>query len=405
MAEKKKRQYTKKSIIDKIQNIVDREFLTPTGFTMHGRNHNRTIDRDLVQVIHFHGSEFHDISRCWWYLDVEIGLFVPEYYEANMWDQIQTEYTDIAECDLRTCFKSMVPEFELYELDVPFEMLNQQIDFIAGSIISHLKTYVMPFFDDLNSRDKLLENEQKYSKILMCLKTLPIRHLMIYLKRGEVQKAEALLNEHYDASVEEFKKKKLIDGDTCYYKPMPEHIFWLHKFAEQFNLEIQNPYLLPKDFLVKENHKEFYFEDTQKILFNLKPYVYRRNVRNYHLYSEQRADLITFEKGQGFGYRKNFGFDIYEHRIETHGFMGIRIFDGENRVEEATAFLKRVFGEELIRQRVWNGEEFLSEQCVFSDEIDRLDFSKSKKPGLFFKKRVEVQTIKYNRVTGVFDEQ
>jgi len=405
MAEKKKRKYTKKSIIDKIQNIVDREFLTPAGFTMYDRNHNRTVDTDLVQVIYFHGSEFYDIARCSWYLNVEIGLFVPEYYEANMWDRMQTDYADIAECDVRTNFKSMIPAFELYELDVPFERLDQQVRCIADSIIGHLKTYAMPFFDDLNNRDKLLENEQKYGKILINTKALPVRHVMIYLKRGEIQKAEALLNEHYDKSVEGFKKEKLKDGDSGYYIPMPGHIFWLHKFGERFDLEIQKPYLSPRDFFVKENRNEFYFEDTKKILTNLKPYVYRRNIKNYPLYSEQRADLITAEKGLGFEYRKNVGFDVYEHRIEIHGFMGIRVFDGENRVQEATAFLKRVFGEALIRQRVWSGEELFSEKCVFADEMDQLDFKKSPNPGFFSKKRVETQTVKYNKVTGEFEEQ
>jgi len=42
---------------------------------------------------------------------------------------------------------------------------------------------------------------------------------------------------------------------------------------------------------------------------------------------------------------------------------------------------------------------------VFADEMDQLDFKKSPNPGFFSKKRVETQTVKYNKVTGEFEEQ
>lgn len=223
-------------VVDEIQKIVGEKILKPAGFKKFGRTYNRVVDGDIVQVINFqNGCPAKGVTGVLW---INIGIRVPEREERKfIIEKPLKRYYKEYECDIRTTLGEVSKGTMEYNL-------RKEPQKIAADIIEKIQKYVFPMFDALDTRDKIIENEEKYDYCTMFAHLKDLHNVMIYGRRGEMEKATQLFKKYYEAEVDEFLKDKeingeKIDGAIVYYKPNSGHIEYLNNLADELGIEIE----------------------------------------------------------------------------------------------------------------------------------------------------------------------
>jgi len=70
-------------------------------------------------------------------------------------------------------------------------------------IIEMINSHVLPFFDDMDSREKVLKNRLKYHEIYELFEwanTIDLEEAMIYGRAGDIEKATQIIQQRYDNS-------------------------------------------------------------------------------------------------------------------------------------------------------------------------------------------------------------
>lgn len=145
---KKKLDTTK--IVDEIESTVF-QWAKQYGFKKYGRTFNRIVDQDIVQVIHFqNGCPEKGVYGVLW---VNLGIRVPE---CASFPNEQKKYYKEYECNIRCRLDEYIDH-----MDNPYN-LRENPQKIAGDIIEKLSRAILPIFDALSSRERIIKDLKNY---------------------------------------------------------------------------------------------------------------------------------------------------------------------------------------------------------------------------------------------------
>jgi len=184
--------------IDRIQEIVY-EYLKPMGFRKHGRTFHRFVQGDISQVIHFqNGCPQKGVHNILW---VNLGIRVPECVERKFSiSEPMKKYYHEHECNIRTRLGSLADGKDT------FYDLRKRPQKIAADIVARIEKYVIPVFDVLSSRDAILQHRTNYPSFDdFASHLILLDEAMIFGRRGDMEKASALFNKHYQNALREYK--------------------------------------------------------------------------------------------------------------------------------------------------------------------------------------------------------
>ncbi|MDR1565406.1 MAG: DUF4304 domain-containing protein [Oscillospiraceae bacterium] len=198
----------KKSIyvlrLDEIQKQVNLKCLKPNGFKKKGRSHCRRTADGLFQIITFQiGQSYCYNNNKFW---VQIGIRVPEAFEKKFILPPEKEVYHDYECNIRSdLFRFIgikIGKTEAgYNYDAQFLRLDtDNIEAIVNQIISIITNKVFPFFSELESRDMVLTNRNKYKDIEAFNNTINLETAMIYGLKGNTEKANEFISKQYNSS-------------------------------------------------------------------------------------------------------------------------------------------------------------------------------------------------------------
>ena len=196
--------------IDIIEKIVY-EYLKPLGFRKHGRTLHRFVDNDISQVVNFqNGCPSKGVYDILW---VNLGIRVPECVERKFRiEEPLKKYYHEYECNIRTRLGSLVDGKDTF-----FDLKKDPC--ITGKdIVERLKAYVIPVFENLNSRDAILKRRiehklfDQFNHHLILLE-----EAMIFGRRGDIIEATRLFNSYYQYVLAKYNYD-LENGTETYLK-------------------------------------------------------------------------------------------------------------------------------------------------------------------------------------------
>lgn len=196
--------------LDIVQAEIWQKLLKPKGFKKRGRTFNRETPDGLIQVISLNiGMAYRGDNDLFC---VSIGIRVPESFEKTFDEPEKKSFYQEYYCNIRTTLndgtlgharyetKTIPPRYygtKVFMLDI--EDMQPNIDEIIETIESH----VFPFFDNMDTREKVLKNRRmynaKYKDLEMC-NTITLEEAMIYGRAGDIEKATQLMQQHYNNS-------------------------------------------------------------------------------------------------------------------------------------------------------------------------------------------------------------
>ncbi len=217
--------YSKKTTLQKntteaIDAIMREVYLIckPLGFRKHGRTLHRFVDGDISQVINFQcGQAYLDATHLMW---VNVGIRVPECtLHAFHADENQKKYYHEYECNIRSRLGSVKPGDEsCYDLRGDPEK-------IIADIKEQLRQYVLPVFDELNSREAILMKRRLYPHFdLINAHLILLEEAMMLGKSGDIEQATSRLNEYYRSCISQNRPS--------------QHIEYIRNLAKRLNIEI-----------------------------------------------------------------------------------------------------------------------------------------------------------------------
>ncbi len=166
------------------------------GFRKYGRTMHRFVDNDISQVVNFQMA----FGDC---VCVNIGIRVPECEEHNYKEYtVDKKYYHEYECTFRSRLGSIRGKRETwFDLKKPVARLSRQI-------ISEIMKYVIPMFEKLNSREKLISGIQlcpKSEQIFRFSSSVGDLNLaMMYGKLGMIDRAKEAFKTQYQKTVAEY---------------------------------------------------------------------------------------------------------------------------------------------------------------------------------------------------------
>lgn len=213
-----------KRILDKIEKSVYL-FLKPYGFTKHGRTLHRFVSGDISQVISFQLGPSHLGQTHLLY--VNVGIRVPECMLRNFEPEPELKkYYHEYDCNLRTRLGTVEGKKE------SCYSFFMHLDMIEADIIRQIRDFVLPAFEELNSREAILEKRRAYPNMDMLNRHLILlEEAMIYGRWGQMDKASELLNLYYHR----FTTGQLAQKDR---RAIARHAAYIHELAQNLNLEI-----------------------------------------------------------------------------------------------------------------------------------------------------------------------
>lgn len=209
-------------MIDSIENEV-LSVVKPLGFRKHGRTLHRFVDEDISQVINFQcGQAYRGETHLMW---VNIGIRVPEcQLHSFSGDESLKKYYHEYECNIRARLGEVKGQDE-----TTYDLRNSA-DVIIADIIEQIKIYVLPAFENLSSRQLILQNRRAYPNLDSLNNTLILlEETMIYGRIGNVVKAKQCYDQYYDL----FKNGRLAQKDPTAIK---NHLEYLDSLALKLNL-------------------------------------------------------------------------------------------------------------------------------------------------------------------------
>lgn len=209
--------------INYIENHVYQE-LKQYGFRKHGRTLHRFVSGDISQVINFQcGQAYLNATHLMW---VNIGIRVPECFEATFESLPLKKYYHEYECNMRSCLGAISPR-HLYR--VTTYNLRRDIEKMAAQILNEITNEVLPVFDVLSSREQILQHRSDYPHFdTLNHRGILFEEAMIYGHSGDLQKAKELFESYYRKIAEKSKAPK-----NSHYKG---HLSYLDELAEKLGL-------------------------------------------------------------------------------------------------------------------------------------------------------------------------
>lgn len=212
-----------KEIVDSIENDVYAH-LKPMGFRKHGRTIHRFVSGDISQVVGFQTALASSCLRG--NLCVNIGIRIPECDERSFTiNTEQKKFYHEYNCTMRSRLGKVSGNNETW-----FELKEENRQSIVGIILKELNEIVLPVFEVLNSREKILTCRRSYplfdglgSHLIL------LDECMIYGHLGNKEKAKELFEKYYQSCLDEYNdevkngwKYYLRAGETIVH--MGQHI-------------------------------------------------------------------------------------------------------------------------------------------------------------------------------------
>jgi hypothetical protein len=194
---------------DKIIKNGFHEILKPLGFKKKANNFYLNLDT-IGQIINIQKSSYGNKDSI--SFTINTGIFVPEYWLAfyNYSDKGLPEYPTEPECLIRKRIGNLRNQHDTwYDID---ERIDEQQ--IIEEMKNNLTNFILPYFDRLNSTEKMLQELDKADMMMS-----PLGKLIVYGEFKQFDKAkreyEGLLknkiNPHFLMTVKEYGQKYLLD--------------------------------------------------------------------------------------------------------------------------------------------------------------------------------------------------
>ena len=191
----------------KAAHVVERTVyaeLKKFGFRKHGRTLHRFVDGDISQVINFGLNKGMPEVGIRWTIGVNLGIRVPESDEQTFWiAEPQKAYYSDANCNIRCSLD------ETLDGGVSHYFLDEDLEEIGKDIFRRLFITVLPIFDTLNNREAIIEKRRDYPNFdYLHGRSYKIQNAMIYGRRGDMENATRLYNEHYNEMLKNYLHTK-----------------------------------------------------------------------------------------------------------------------------------------------------------------------------------------------------
>lgn len=212
-------------VLNSIQGEVYR-YLKPYGFRKHGRTLHRFVSGDISQAITFQlGQAYRGETHL---LLVNTGIRVPECMTRSFNPEANPKkYYNAYECNIR----SRLGTIEGQE-DSCYDLRDSTEDIIAD-ILRQIQTFVIPVFEILSSRDAILAHRREYPAFDILNKHLIVlEETMIYGRRGELAKAEEMLNLYCQLC----RQGKVTHKDP---RVIQRHLEYVDELADTLGIEIR----------------------------------------------------------------------------------------------------------------------------------------------------------------------
>lgn len=212
-------------ILNGIQNAVYC-YLKPYGFTKHGRTLHRFVSGDISQAITFQlGQAYRGETHL---LFINTGIRVPESMNRTFdSEEHPKKYYQAYECNIRSRFGIIEGNMEAcYDL-------RNSADIIISDILRQIETFLIPFFEALDSREAILAHRRDYPAFdILNDHLILLEEAMIYGHLGQYARAAETLREYYHL----FGSGALAQKDP---KAIENHLRYLDTLAERLGIEIK----------------------------------------------------------------------------------------------------------------------------------------------------------------------
>ena len=188
--------------LNQIEGLVY-EYLKPLGFRKFGRTLHRFVSEDISQVVNFQSGYPADGmggSFC-----VNLGIRVPECVEKELQpSKPRKKYYKEYDCNIRSRLGDYTKQG-----DVWYDLRNKP-EKIAEDIVTKLQEHVIPVFDDLNSREAILQNRRKHKDSDNLFSHLILLdEAFIYGHLGKMEEAKCCFEEYYQHCLTEYEDTKI----------------------------------------------------------------------------------------------------------------------------------------------------------------------------------------------------
>lgn len=214
-----------------VSSLLHKTLLKSRGFKKRRNAFNHLTSEAITQVISFQGGSHESLAKYipsiedipdqyYGSFTVNLGIYIPEVYELAS-ESVWTHGDFIKEsmCQIRARLGEIT-----HGKDVWYKLDNVDTDSISQEIASLLEGYGLPFFESIDTREKLEAYLIYEARDNRRFATNPLLDLMyMSLKKGDRLHAQKYLQEQYDNSFD--------------HKPHREHLMEL---ATKLGLEIDN---------------------------------------------------------------------------------------------------------------------------------------------------------------------
>jgi hypothetical protein len=194
---------------DKIIKDAFREILKPLGFKKKANNFYLKLDT-IGQIINVQKSSFGNKDSI--SFTINTGIFVPEYWLAfyNFSEKGLPDYPTEPECLIRKRIGDLRNHHDTC-YDIKERTDEQQL---IDEMKKNLTNFILPYFDRLNSTEKMLQELDKADMMMT-----PLGKLIIY---GELK--------HFDKAKREFER--LLNNKTN-----PHFLMTVKEYGRKYGLE------------------------------------------------------------------------------------------------------------------------------------------------------------------------
>lgn len=178
------------------------KIIKPLGFRRKGRTLTRTVEGDIQQIVALQAGPFelgpplppeaaHLRPNLYGKFTVNLAVFVPEMYErSNPGFAPRGVITD-AHCSIRTRLSHITSHQDIWWA------LNDDPEMLVDEIGSLLLDVGIPFLDRFGSRDAIVRDWVRFNDDELSLTLIArLDTAMILLRRGQVDSAKTLFEEH-----------------------------------------------------------------------------------------------------------------------------------------------------------------------------------------------------------------
>ena len=201
--------------------------MKPYGFTKHGRTLHRFVSGDISQVINFQlGQAYLGYTHL---LSVNLGIRVPECMLRSFKpEEKPKKYYHEYDCNIRSRLGTVEGKKE------SCYSFYMYLDMVEADIIRQIRDVVLPIFEELNSREAILEKRRAYPNMdTLNNHLILLEEAMIYGRWGQMDKASETLNRYYRL----FTTGQTAQKDRGAIK---RHAAYIRELAEKLNIEIMD---------------------------------------------------------------------------------------------------------------------------------------------------------------------